>query len=104
LGSFFKIKGVANILELLSSSGKVICILILAINGFGYSLGNFFTHSFASRDRYYDLLNIFAKKISKKIAFLTQNKAKICKILIITLAFEKNANYLPKIVENRRKL
>jgi hypothetical protein len=44
-------------------------------------------------------------KISaKKWAFLTQNKAKLCKILIITLVFEKNANFLPKIAENRRKL
>jgi hypothetical protein len=36
---------------------------------------------------------IFKKKIaeifSKEMAFLTQNKAKICKILIITLGFEK---------------
>jgi hypothetical protein len=41
----------------------------------------------------------------KKLAFLTQNKAKLCKILIITLFFEKNANFFaenwqksPKIV------
>jgi hypothetical protein len=38
------------------------------------------------------------------MAFLTQNKAKICKILIITLVFEKNANFirrkLAKIAEN----
>jgi hypothetical protein len=27
------------------------------------------------------------------LAFLTQNKAKLCKILIITLVFEKNANF-----------
>jgi hypothetical protein len=33
------------------------------------------------------------KKIAKKLAFLTQNKAKLCKILIITLVFEKNANF-----------
>jgi hypothetical protein len=48
---------------------------------------------------------IFAKKFSEKIGvFFTQNKAKLCKILITTLVFEKNANFLPKIVENRRKL
>jgi hypothetical protein len=35
---------------------------------------------------------------------LTQNKAELCKNLIITLVFDKNANFLPKIVENRRKL
>jgi hypothetical protein len=28
------------------------------------------------------------------LAFLTQNKAQLCKILIITLVFEKNANFL----------
>jgi hypothetical protein len=36
--------------------------------------------------------------------FLTQNKAKLCKILIITLVFEKNAIFSPKIGKNRRKL
>jgi hypothetical protein len=47
-----------------------------------------------SWDQCYDLLNIFAEKIQqKKLAFLTQNKAKLCKILIITLVFEKNANF-----------
>jgi hypothetical protein len=34
------------------------------------------------------------------LAFLTQNKAKLCKILIITLVLEKNANFF---AENRRK-
>jgi hypothetical protein len=37
------------------------------------------------------------------LAFLTQNKAKLCKILIITLLFEKNAIFcrkLAKIAEN----
>jgi hypothetical protein len=41
----------------------------------------------------YDFLNIFAKKFSEKIGVLTQNKAKLCKILIITLVFEKTANF-----------
>jgi hypothetical protein len=41
---------------------------------------------------------------AKKMAFLTQNKAKICKILIITLFFEKTPIFSPKIVKNRRKL
>jgi hypothetical protein len=50
-------------------------------------------------------LKIFLPKNSaKKLAFLTQNKAKLCKILIVTLVFEKNANFLPKIVKNRTKL
>jgi hypothetical protein len=40
------------------------------------------------------IFKIFLPKISaKKFAFLTQNKAKLCKILIITLVFEKNANF-----------
>jgi hypothetical protein len=34
------------------------------------------------------------------LAFLTQNKAKLCKNLIITLVFEKNANFF---AENRQK-
>jgi hypothetical protein len=47
------------------------------------------------------ILKIFLpKKIAKKLAFLTQNKAKLYKIVIITLVFEKNA----KIGKNRRKL
>jgi hypothetical protein len=51
------------------------------------------------------ILKIFSPKNSaKKLAFFTHNKAKLCKIFIITLVFEKNANFFPKIVENRRKL
>jgi hypothetical protein len=51
------------------------------------------------------ILKIFSpKKLAKKLAFFTQNKAEVCKILIITLVFVKNANFLPKIVKNRRKL
>jgi TRAP-type C4-dicarboxylate transport system substrate-binding protein len=39
------------------------------------------------------IFKIFSPKISaKKLAFLTQNKAKLRKVLIITLVFEKNAN------------
>jgi hypothetical protein len=55
-------------------------------------------------DRCYDFLNIFAKKFGKKLAFLTQNKAELCKILNITLVFEKKLHFLPKIVKNLRKL
>jgi hypothetical protein len=51
------------------------------------------------------IFKIFSPKNSaKKIGVLAQNKAKICKILIITLVFEKNANFWPKIGKNRRKL
>jgi hypothetical protein len=43
------------------------------------------------------------KNSAKNLAFLTQNKSKICKILIITLVFEKNAIFcrkFGKIAEN----
>jgi hypothetical protein len=51
--------------------------------------------------RYYDFKNIF----TKKLAFLTQNKARKCKIFIITLVFEKNANFFRrKMANNRREL
>jgi hypothetical protein len=49
------------------------------------------------------ILKIFSPKNSAKIAFLTENTAKFCKILIITFVFEKNANFfrkLSKIEEN----
>jgi hypothetical protein len=43
------------------------------------------------------ILKIFLPKNSeKKLAFLIQNKAKLCKILIRTLVFEKNANFFAK--------
>jgi hypothetical protein len=51
------------------------------------------------------LFKLFSQKNSaKNLAFLPQNKAKLCKILITTLVFEKNAIFSPKIVRNRRKL
>jgi hypothetical protein len=56
------------------------------------------------RSRQFMILKIFLPKNSAKMAFSTQSKAKLCKILIITLVLEKKANFSPKIVENRRKL
>jgi hypothetical protein len=52
------------------------------------------------------ILKIFSPKHStKKLAFLTRNKAKVCKILIITSGFKINANFFPqkstKIAKNR---
>jgi hypothetical protein len=39
------------------------------------------------------------------MAFLNQNKAKLCKNFIITLVFDlKTPIFSPKLVENRRKL
>jgi hypothetical protein len=47
------------------------------------------------------IFKIFLPKNSaKKLAFLTQIKAKLCKILVITLVFEKNAIFF---AENCRK-
>jgi hypothetical protein len=52
-------------------------------------------------DGCYDFKRYFRQKKSvKKLAFLTQNKAKLFKHLIITLVFEKNANFF---AENGRK-
>jgi hypothetical protein len=55
-------------------------------------------------DRCYDFLNIFAEKFRKRLAFLTQKKAKLCQNLIITLvSFEKKTIFrqkLAKIAEN----
>jgi hypothetical protein len=47
----------------------------------------------------------FRRKIQqKKLAFLTQNKAKLCKILIITLIFEKNANFFAENCQKSQKI
>jgi hypothetical protein len=44
------------------------------------------------------------KKIAKILAFLTRNKAKLCKIVIVTLVFEKKRQFFrgksAKIAEN----
>jgi hypothetical protein len=60
----------------------------------------------AQSGAYVMILKMFSPKNSaKKLAFLTQNKAKLFKILIIcNIGFEKNANFfrrkLAKIAEN----
>jgi hypothetical protein len=47
------------------------------------------------------IVKIFSPKhLAKILAFLTQNKAKLCKNLIMTLVFEKNAKFFD---ENRQK-
>jgi hypothetical protein len=56
-----------------------------------------------SGNRCCDFFNIFAK-YGKKLAFMTENKAKLCKNVVITLVFKKNANFLQTIGENRGKL
>jgi hypothetical protein len=51
------------------------------------------------------ILKIFSPKNSaKKWAFLTQNKAKLCIILIITLFFEKNANFFAENWQKSQKI
>jgi hypothetical protein len=55
-------------------------------------------------DRCYDFLKIFAEKFGEKSGVFAQNKGKLCKKLIIALLVEKNANFLPKISKNRRKI
>jgi hypothetical protein len=51
------------------------------------------------------ILKIFSqKKIAKKLAFLTQNKAKLCKFLIMTLDFEKNANSFAENWQKSQKI
>jgi hypothetical protein len=56
------------------------------------------------RDRCYDFLNIFAKRSAKKSAFFTQNNAKLFKNWIITLVFEKNANFLTENCQKSHKI
>jgi hypothetical protein len=51
------------------------------------------------------ILKIFSTKNSaKKLAFLTQNKAKLCKNWIITLVFEKNANFFAENWQKSQKI
>jgi hypothetical protein len=42
--------------------------------------------------------------LAKKSAFLTQTKGNFAEKVIITLFFEKNADFLLEIGKNRRKL
>jgi hypothetical protein len=50
------------------------------------------------------IFKIFSPIFSaKKLGFLTQNKAKICKMLIWTLVFEKNANFFAEISQKPQK-
>jgi hypothetical protein len=51
------------------------------------------------------ILKIFSpKNLAKILAFFAQTTASFCKNLILTLVFEKNANFLLKNGKNRRKL
>jgi hypothetical protein len=51
------------------------------------------------------IFKIFSPKNSaKNLKFLTQNKAKFCKILITTLVFEKNANFFAEKCQKSQKI
>jgi hypothetical protein len=58
-----------------------------------------------SWNRCYDFLSIFSpKKIAKKLAFSTQNIAKLFKNVIIILVFVKHANFFAKNCQNMLKI
>jgi hypothetical protein len=51
------------------------------------------------------IVKIFSpKNLAKIFAFFAQNKAKICKISIITLVFEKNANFFAENWQKSQKI
>jgi hypothetical protein len=51
------------------------------------------------------IFKIFSpKNLAKKLAFWSQNKAKLCKILIITLVFEKNAKFFAENGQKSQKI
>jgi hypothetical protein len=51
------------------------------------------------------IFKIFSpKNFAEKLAFLTQNKARLYKNLIITLVFEKNANFFAEICQKSQKI
>jgi hypothetical protein len=53
---------------------------------------------------YVVIFKIFSPKKLAKNAFLTQNKAKLCKNLIITLVFEKTANFFAENCQKSQKI
>jgi hypothetical protein len=46
----------------------------------------------------------FRRKILRKMAFFAQNKAKLCKNLIITLVYEKNAIFFAEKWQKSQKI
>jgi hypothetical protein len=51
------------------------------------------------------ILKIFSpKNFAKRLAFFAQNKAKLCKNYIITLVFEKNANFFAENWQKSQKI
>jgi hypothetical protein len=57
-----------------------------------------------TRDRCDDFENIFAKKFSKNIGVFCSNYSYLKKKLIITLGFEKNANFFAEKWQKSQKI
>jgi hypothetical protein len=55
-------------------------------------------------DRCYDFKIFSPKNSAKNLAFFTKNKAELCKILIITLVFEKNAIFFAENWQKSQKI
>jgi hypothetical protein len=58
----------------------------------------------SSWDQCYDFLNIFAEKFSEKISVFDSKQSQILKKLIITLVFEKNANFFAENWQKSQKI
>jgi hypothetical protein len=51
------------------------------------------------------IFKIFSpKNFAKKLAFLTQNRAKLCKIVIITLVFDTKRHFFAKKWQKSQKI
>jgi hypothetical protein len=55
-------------------------------------------------DRCYDFLNIFAENFSENIGVFALTTASFCKNVIITLVFEKNANFFAENWQKSQKI
>jgi hypothetical protein len=92
-----------NFRQKLAKSHKI--VIITSNPGKNYSIKTLLKMSGTTAGTDVLIFKIFSPKNSaKKLAFLSQNKAKFWKKLTITLFFEKNANFfhrkLSKIAEN----
>jgi hypothetical protein len=97
-----------NVSSLVAQNGNIVSVTLAPVCIFRTYLCEIFRKKVAKDRIQGPMLWFFKyfrqKKLSKKLAFLSQNKAKFWKKLIITLVFEKNAIFSPKIGENRIKL
>jgi hypothetical protein len=50
------------------------------------------------------ILKKIAEKMRKNGGFFTQNKAKLCEFFLITLDFEKNANFFAENWQKKKKI